>query len=184
MSNTYKKRLIKIFNKLNKLALKGKDNYNEYSKYINELVDKGNYSEFEDVLLIYYEIDITKERDIESYKKKSWKSICEGTKSSFLYKLTDIYKSKEVYQMSFYIHRNSNGEVIGEIRENEVVSDNFDYYIKNSLYSRLMGDLKTYLLVRKNSDLDYTLIEDNDSNLSEEDNLLNRYKLAIDYLLS
>lgn len=184
MVNMYRKRLEKIYKKIDKIASKGRDNQIEYLKYIDELIDKGDYTAFEEVLLIYYDLDVSKERYLSSYKLGSWEIVCQKTKSSFLSKLSKLYKQKGIYQSSFNIYKDSNSQIIGEIKEKEVSSDNFDHYMKNKQYARLIGERKTYLEVKKSSDVDYTLIDDDDLNISEENNLLNRYKMAIDYLLS
>lgn len=184
MVNMYRKKLQKIYKKLDDIASKGRDNQNEYFKYINELIDKGDYVAFEEVLLVYYQLDTSKERDVDSYKKDSWEIICQKTKSSFLSKLSNLYKQKGIYQSSFDIYKDNNSELIGEIREKETLSDNAEYYIKNQQYARLIGERKTYLEVKKVSDDSYILIDDDNLNISEENNLLDRYKTAIDYLLS
>ena len=44
---------IKQIKKLEKLTLRGKSNLYEYHKYIDELVDKGQYSQFKDCLNRY-----------------------------------------------------------------------------------------------------------------------------------
>lgn len=180
----YRKRLEKIYNKIDKIASKGRDNQIEYYKYIDELIDKGDYSAFEEVLLIYYELDVNRKRDVDSYKKQSWEIICQKTKSSFLSNLSKLYKKKGIYQSSFDIFNDNTGQLIGQIKEKEVLSDDAEFYIKNQQYARLIGEKKTYLEVKKTSDDEYILIDDDDLNITEENNLLNRYKTAIDYLLS
>lgn len=184
MANMYRKKLEKIYKKIDKIASKGKDNQLEYYKYINELISKGDYSAFEEVLLIYYQLDVSNERDIDSYKKNSWNIICSNTKSVFLSKLSNLYKQNRIYQYSFDVYSDETGQLIGQIKEKEVFSNNTDYLIKNKQFARLIGEKKTFLEVKKVSDLDYLLIDDDDLSITEENNLLNRYKTAIDYLLS
>ena len=50
MATLYEKKLSKIQLKIEKLTLKGKSNYIEYSKLIDELVEKGDYSPFQECL--------------------------------------------------------------------------------------------------------------------------------------
>lgn len=182
MVNMYRKKLQKIYKKLDDIASKGRDNQIEYFKYIDELIDKGDYVSFEEVLLVYYNLDVSKERDVDSYKRDSWNIICQKTKPSFLSKLSNLYKKEGIYQSSFNIYRDKNSELIGQIKEKEVLSKNAEYYIKNKQYARLTGERKTYLEVKKISEDNYILIDDDDLNTSEENNLLNRYKTAISYL--
>ena len=48
--NPTRKKLEKIYNQIDKIATKGKDNILEYTRYIDELIVKGDYSNFEGVL--------------------------------------------------------------------------------------------------------------------------------------
>ena len=52
------------------------------------------------------------------------------------------------------------------------------------MYARLIGEKKTYLKVKKMGDLEYTLINDENIDWSEEQNLLNRYTIALDLIIS
>lgn len=180
----YRKKLEKIYNKIDKISSKGRDNKLEYFKYINELVDKGDYSAFEETLLIYYGFDVSNEKDIESYKEDSWDIICQNTKTPFLTKLSKIYKQKGIYQSSFNIYIDSTSQLIGHIHEKEVLSEDSKFLIKNKQFARLIGERKTFLEVKKVNDTTSILIDDIDELLTEENNLLNRYRIAIDYLLS
>ncbi len=198
MENLYRRKLNKIYNKINNLALKGRDNQIEYLNYIDELIDKGDYSAFEEVMFVYYDFDINKPHlkkrklgtresrrsDVESYKYESWKLICEKTKSSFLTELSKLYKAKGVYQISFDIFRESNNDLLGSILEKEEFGGNTNYYIKNKQYARLIGERKTFIEVMKDTDINPTLIDEVDPNLTELQNLYTRYKNAIEYLLS
>ena len=52
--NPTRKKLEKIYNQIDKIATKGKDNILEYTRYIDELIVKGDYSNFEQCLYYYY----------------------------------------------------------------------------------------------------------------------------------
>ena len=56
--NQDKKKIEKIFNKIDKLATKGKDQIQEYYKLIDEIIDKGEYSYLEQCLSKFYEISL------------------------------------------------------------------------------------------------------------------------------
>ena len=99
----YKRKLAKIFNQVDKLATKGKDNFIEYYKYIDELVAKGDYAAFEQALYYFYQIDITVYQYLNDVKKKTWDEVLFQTKSDFLKKLSKIYKEKNVYQVSYEV---------------------------------------------------------------------------------
>ena len=103
MSNLYRRKLEKIYNKIDAIATKGRDNFIEYYKYIEELVQKGDYAALEQCLFYYYQIDITGYQSLEDVKKKTWEGILFETKTSFLKKLKKLYDNKKVYQNSFDI---------------------------------------------------------------------------------
>ena len=104
MDKLYKKKLEKIFNKIDNLASKGKDNIIEYYKYIDELILKGDYGAFQETLYLFYEIDIIEAPDVQFVKDNTWNEIMFQTKSSFLKKLSRLYKQRGVYQQSYDIY--------------------------------------------------------------------------------
>jgi hypothetical protein len=116
-------------------------------------------------------------------REDTFKKIVEQTKTSFLQKLTQLYKKSGVYQQSFDIYNDESGEIIGSIKEIDLKSDNFDYYLKNNQFARLIGETITFLKVRKSNGDEY--IEDfQNSEWSEEQNFFERYKRAINFLIS
>ena len=52
MDKLYKRKLEKIFNKVDSIATKGRDYYMDYNNYINELVEKGDYGAFQQMLCL------------------------------------------------------------------------------------------------------------------------------------
>ena len=80
---TTKKAIDSIHSKLDKIALKGKDNYLEYSNYFKDLSTNGNYDNLLQCLYIYYSVDIEKPIvSISNFKKDTWKSILFKTDSN------------------------------------------------------------------------------------------------------
>jgi hypothetical protein len=184
MKSLYRRKLEKIYKKINDIAIKGRDNELEYFKYINELLEKGNYNFLEEVLLQYYQINISDEPSIESYKRKTWNEICLQTKPSFLNKLSVLYKKNNIYQQAYDIYLNdAESSIIGQIIEKEKYTKDVKYIIENKEFAKLVGEKITYLEVNK-SNGDSLIIEDYNSNLTFEQNVLNQYKIAIDFLLS
>jgi hypothetical protein len=183
MANQYRRKLDKIYGKVDKIAIVGRDNLLEYQKYIDELIEKGDYSIFQEMLYIYYNIDIINIQSVDEVKKSTYNEIIFQTKNSFLSKLSKIYKQKGVFQQSFNIYLDSNSQTIGSINEIDANSENFKYLLKNKMYARLIGESKTYLEVKRENSIESIFIEDENTDWSEEQNLLNRYRIAIDYLL-
>ena len=103
MNNLYRKKLEKIFTKVDEHASKGRDNFFEYYKYIDELIEKGDYPTFKDVLYLFYNINVNNTTDVGVVKTYTWREILIQTKSPFLSKLKKIYDDAEVYQISYDI---------------------------------------------------------------------------------
>jgi len=103
----YKRKLAKIFNQVDKLATKGKDNFIEYYKYIDELVAKSDYGAFQQSLYYFYQIDISDYQYLSDVKKETWKEVLFQTKSDFLKKLSKIYKERNVHQISYDVFTNN-----------------------------------------------------------------------------
>jgi hypothetical protein len=103
MANLFRRKQEKIYKRIDGIATKGRDNILEYTKYIDELIDKGDYAELEQVLYDYYFIDIMDAADVQVVKTKTWEPILLQTTSSFLKNLAKLYKSKNVYQSSYDI---------------------------------------------------------------------------------
>jgi hypothetical protein len=300
--NPDRKKLEKIFTKIDKLATKGKDQINEYYKLINDLIGKGEYTLFGQCLLYFYEIDIDKYSNVSEVKLKTWSDILFLTNTSFSKKLKKLYDSKSVYQVAFDIHsdnsnvisltaslplsvtysttsstqsvtpiRNGNyvylstndesvykldifraewdivdgiyqpiprslsplqtievfatqslyqteiplshgreyliksyarkpmidsfvrlnykltitkDSLIGKIVEIETFNQMGEYFLQNKDFAKVMGNRTTYLEAIKTGATQSYIITSETPSLSEEQNLINRYKIAVEYLLS
>lgn len=95
----YERQLAKLNLRIEKIALKGKDYYLDYSKLIDEMVAKGEYSLFEQCVYYYYGISLSNIQSIDSIKKSTWREICFQTNTSFLVKLKRLYDDNNVYQI-------------------------------------------------------------------------------------
>jgi hypothetical protein len=292
--NLYRRKLEKIANQIDKLATKGKDNYLEYHKYIDELINKGDYATFEEALSIFYQIDVVDSRYVIDIRKTSWNEICFQTKSSFLTKLGKVYNQRNVYQQSYNIYSSnanttqislsnplsitysttgltpsiiinrvndilniefyeptiysteiykstwvdgsatqsdliqiitvtqpthqtqiptthgssysittyqrdsypnnysiynyqftvSKDPLLGQIIEIEQYSQDVKYLMQNKQYARIIGERKTYLEVLKVGATNSVIIDYDNTSWTEDQNLLQRYKLALDILQS
>jgi hypothetical protein len=191
MNSLYKKKLNKIYKKLDSLSSKGKDNILEYYKYLNELVEKGDYSVLEEVVNLYYNMDISKYPNIIEFRDKLWNEICLQTKLPILVRISKLYKSKGVYQQSNYIFKENNYDIdengniipVGQIFESEKNTNDINYLIKNKMYARLIGERVPFLeVIDKNGNS--LLIDEYDFNLNPDQNQFNQYKKALDFLLN
>jgi len=182
-----RKKLEKIYNKINSIAVKGKDNVFEYYKYIDELIDKGEYGYLEQVLAYYYKLEIIDAIDVSLVKKNTWKPILFNTNTSFSTKLKKMYDTKNVYQISSNIYTtglSSSSILLGKINEIDTYSTDSKYLQDNKDLAKLQGSRIILLDVYKVGSLTASQITDNNTDLSSDQNLLNRYTTAVLYLLS
>lgn len=100
----YKKKLEKIFNQVAKIAFKGRDNKIEYTAYIDELIQKGDYGAFSQSMYYFLQIDVDMYVDVSEVKEKTWPEVLYQLRTPFLKKLSDLYKKRKVYQSSFDIY--------------------------------------------------------------------------------
>jgi hypothetical protein len=289
-------KLEKIYKKITKIAQKGPEGHIDYSEYIDELINRGDYDYFTQCLWSYYYIVAKDYIDVAELKKKTYSEICLQTKSGFLQKLSTLYKSKKVSQSSTDIYSYdpintvitqtgplsgtyspigitasvnfslvsdqiglsindtttyrvqiskatwvevesveiptkvelfqrievvpgvtfsytqipttfaqdylvtsyergpydiynyklsiTKNNLLGTIQEIDLTPSNPNYYIYAQRVARFYGDFNTYLEVTKVGGTGSVLIDYFDPKLSDDNNLLKRYELALEYLLS
>jgi hypothetical protein len=102
-----RKRLQKIYFRIEKIASGGKENYYDYINLIDELVEKGDYSNLEQVFFTFYTIDIQKFRSLTEVKSETWKNILFQTKNPFSVKLKKVFDDNKVYQLGYEFWNNS-----------------------------------------------------------------------------
>ena len=73
---------------------------------------------------------------------------------------------------------------MGQIVEIDKLSPDSKYYLQNKQFAKIIGTKITYLEVTKQGATSSIIVDNSTPNASEDANLLNRYKIAIDYLLS
>lgn len=98
MRNEVRIKVGKIFTKIDKIAKSGKDYQIDYKKYIDELVQKGDYEFFQLCLETFYNIDTRSYKSVSELKNLTWPLVIERTNSSFIERLKKLYKSKGIYQ--------------------------------------------------------------------------------------
>jgi hypothetical protein len=174
--------LQKIKSKVDKITKKGKTNKLEYFNYVNELVDKGKYSDFLDMLDDYYQLSYYFIDSVKEVIDKSWNELLIQSVSERSIRIKRVFDREQLYQNGLDIYDYLTNEKKGEIHEYDIESNKFKYYVKNKEYARLLNEYNTFLRVIKNNT--EVLIECNDASLSELENYINRYKLALIYLKS
>ena len=179
-----RKKIEKIYSQLDKIATKGKEYIYEYHKLIDDLIIKGDYNYFEQTLYYKYDIDITDFGSVSDVKNKTWEGVLFQTNTPISKKIKKLFDKKGVYQMVFNIHRDSNAQVLGKIVEIDQLSPDSKYYLENKQFAKVIGTRVTYLEVTRQGATSSILVDNSTPNASEDTNLLNRYKIAVDYLLS
>lgn len=187
-----RKKINKIHDKIDKLAVKGKEYIYEYHNYIDDLVEKGDYSYLELALFYFYFIDINTPEysSVVDVKNKTWDKILFQTNSTLAKKIKKVFDDKGIYQLGYEVFNDTTGEKIGKIVELDQYSPDTKYYLQNKEYSKLIGLRVTYLEATKvgiTSSVFATssvIIDTTLENTTEDNNLVNRYKLATNYLLS
>ena len=74
--------------------------------------------------------------------------------------------------------------LLGQIVEIDKLSADAKYYLQNKQFAKVIGARVTYLEVTKAGATSSILVDNSTPNASEDTNLVNRYKIAVDYLLS
>jgi len=193
LDNLYKRKLDKIFKKLNNLASEGKDNIIEYYKYVDEIIQKGDYSAFENLIYLKYNIDLSKFDTVESYRDMIWQRICFNVNTKLSIAIQSLYKKNGLYQQANNIFKeeeedpDSNQPIppIGQINESEISSGNFDYFLKNNMYARLIGERIIELEVIKDG-ISYKIPNEEimwNNSLNYNNNVIKFYEHAIEILL-
>ena len=70
-----KRRLEQIYQKIDSIAKLGKDGFNNYGMYIDELLSSGEWSLFSDVMIRKYNINTQLYRSVEDIKSKTFDKI-------------------------------------------------------------------------------------------------------------
>lgn len=174
------KRISRIYKLIDKIALKGRDNILDYKVLVDDLVLSNDYESLLQCLEIYYKINIYKLDDVSDIKNNTWDSIMFNTNTSLSRKIKKLYDSKGVYQVGIDIYDDITNIKLGEIREVGAYTDESRYLLKNKEFAKITKTRRDFVEVFK-SDV-YTLFDDDDLDLSEDENLYNRYVAAINLI--
>lgn len=176
--------LEKIYKKLEKLSIKGNSNLYVYQEYINELIEKGQYSNFKDCLNYYYKINI-RTMDVQEVKRKTWDLILFTTNTDTQRKLSSLYEQFNVSQQGYEIFDNSTNQKLGEIKEIENIdyTNKYEYSDPNYLdneFATKTNIKRTFLEVNKNNTI--LIVNNIDETIDEYKNLIQRYKIGLEFL--
>jgi hypothetical protein len=99
-----KSKILKIYKTIYALSFGGRSNILEYKSLVDEIIDRGDYSYFQQCLLINFNIDIINYASINEIKNGTWEQICFQTLTPIQERLNKLYKSKLVFQNGYDIY--------------------------------------------------------------------------------
>lgn len=97
MINRRRIEIDKIYNKIDKIAKVGSDNFLEYYIYIDSLIKKGQYNTLLECLDIKYKFD-SNFKTLDEVKRQSWQTVLFSTLTPFQDSKKKLLKDKKVYQ--------------------------------------------------------------------------------------
>ena len=117
---SYRSEYNKIYTKINNIAKKGKDGVFDYYVLIDELIDNGQYSILQDVLINKYKVDSNIFKSVQDLKHKTFSIIRSKTISNNQIELKKLYDKKNVYPIGFHYFNKTNNQFLGDIKEIEI----------------------------------------------------------------
>jgi hypothetical protein len=179
---SFKKDIDKIYQKIDKIAKLGRDSFQEYYNYIDEVITKQQYGVFTQVLLIKYNFDCTKILSIDEVKQRSWPAILFQTNTKFQDDKYALLKSNNIYQLGLnYLSGTYSLGTINEVDKYVVSIDPLAY--TDNLFQQTTENKITYLSVDKSGSTRSMTFSTWNFSYSYDKNLLNLYKEAISYLI-
>ena len=114
---SYTSRVNFLYNKITKVAKRGKDYYYEWDDLVNESLSQNELRLLTDVMSKYFSINFDRYPTLDDFKKKSWPLIRSVTEGLENVELKKINENKGVYQIGWDFYLVSNNYSIGQIRE-------------------------------------------------------------------
>jgi hypothetical protein len=102
---SYKRDINKIHTRIDKMAKKGRDNFQEYYNYVDSMILKKQYGLLTQVLLIKYDFNWDKYFSAAIVKQRSWSAILFKTNTVFQDGKYNLMKSLDVYQIGLTYYR-------------------------------------------------------------------------------
>lgn len=182
---SFKKDLDKTYQKIDKIAKKGKDNFQEYYNYIDNLIINKQYGVLTQVLFIKYDFDYTKYFSVTDVKEQSWKNILFRTKSFSQDGIGNLLKKFLVYRIGLSVFTESDPTIeLGKIKEIDVYDkpiDNFAY--TNSTFQEDSKNKLMQLVVEKIGTTQSATFSTWNADLTYDRNVLSLYNEALSYLI-
>lgn len=107
----------KIYNQIDEISKGGRDLYFDYIKLIDEIIENGMYYTLSDVMTSKYNLKLEEYRNIDEFKRISYKKIREKTNSTESVDFSKLYKYRNVYNIGRKFFDVDTNLFLGEIGE-------------------------------------------------------------------
>jgi hypothetical protein len=180
--NIYRKRIKKIQSQIQEISNLGRDNYIQWSIFIDDVISKSEYSLLSDVLETQYNY-IVGTKTIDIVKVESWDAVLFLLQSGVNFDRNKILKELGLYQNGINIYMDSDNHLLGEIKEEDVYIESIDSFgYTESDFQKITKNKKTILIVSSNSLLNPVIFEDWDFTKTYQRNMLNLYSESLNFL--
>lgn len=102
---SFKKDIDKFYQKIDKIAKQGRDNFQEYYNFVDDCIFKQQYAILTQVLYIKYDFDYTKYLSVNDVKSRSWSAIMFRTNTGFQDDKYKLLKNNSLYQLGLDIYK-------------------------------------------------------------------------------
>jgi hypothetical protein len=102
---SFKKDVEKFYQRIDKIAKKGRDNFQEYYDFVDDCIFKQQYGILTQVLYLKYDFDYTRWSSVEDVKSRSWTQICFKTTSFLQDSKYRSLRENNLYQIGLDIFR-------------------------------------------------------------------------------
>lgn len=164
MNKFDRKRLNKMYEKIDSIAKQGKIGLDEYKEFLDEIVSDGQYWIFQNMLARKYGLKNTGGLSVVDAKaEKIYNEIRIQTNSTFQKELKKIYSVNSVYQIGKKVYSTTNNTILGEIYQQAAFGNN-QAIIVDTVIAVKGVEVMTY----------------DDTTIS----LINKYKSAVEFIAS
>lgn len=112
-----KKEFQKVYSKIDELSKGGRDLFFDYIKLIDEFIEDGLYFTLSDVMFSKYNLKLEEYRNIDEFKRISYKKIREKTNSIESVDFSNLFKYRNVYGVGNKFYDADTDLFLGQIDE-------------------------------------------------------------------
>lgn len=180
-----KRKIANIKKKIDRIAKKGRDNFQEWYNFVGDSVTRKQYADLVQTLYYEYDFDASKFLSVNDMRESAWESILFLTKDSLQEKKSTLMENLSLYQIGLTYFKEISltaSTQLGNIEE-------IDYYEENIIglsqdeYQKIIKNKKTYLLVTIDGSTQSMSFSTWSTQSSYDKNMIELYKSAFDYII-